>query len=58
MTAQDLLAQCRQFEREHGTLTLINVLDTIFETSESFGHSDGLDAEDVDEMVVAYFTVQ
>jgi hypothetical protein len=58
MTAAELLNHCKAFEREHGILTLCEVLETIFESHDPSSCLAILDEDEDDEMEVAYVTVQ
>lgn len=58
MTAADLLEHCKAFQEEHGILVLCDVLETIFESHEQPYCIELPDEDELDEIEVAYFTVQ
>jgi hypothetical protein len=58
MTAAELLAHCKTFEKEHGMIVLCDVLETIFESHEQASGFILADDEEIDEAAIVYVTVQ
>lgn len=58
MTAADIVKNCEEFKREHGFMALLSILEDIIECQAQAAGVAILDDDDLDEMEVAYFTVQ
>lgn len=58
MTATELSDYCDKFKQEHGLMLLLDVLEHITECQAQAAGVAILDDDDLDEMEVAYFTVQ
>lgn len=58
MTAADLIKDCKAYEAEHGIMALLSILEDIIECQAQAAGVAILDDDELDEMDVAYFTVQ